>query len=46
MRELIATQIIRQNAAFSLTESQRELLPIAFGSFLDSVSTATGRDLL
>lgn len=28
---------------FGLTEAKRELIPLAFGSFLDSAATATGR---
>lgn len=43
MQELIATQVDDRKQAFGLTETQRELLPLAFGSFLDSVATATGR---
>lgn len=43
MRDMIATQVDDRKQAFGLTETQRELLPLAFGSFLDSVATATGR---
>ena len=43
MQELIATQVADRKQAFGLTDTQRELLPLAFGSFLDSVATATGR---
>ncbi|KAA5538021.1 VWA domain-containing protein [Roseiconus nitratireducens] len=43
MQNLIATQVDDRKQAFVLTETQRELLPLAFGSFLDSVATATGR---
>ncbi len=43
MQELITTQVADRKQAFGLTETQRELLPLAFGSFLDSVATATGR---
>ncbi len=43
MHDLIATQIDDRKPAFSLTKTQRERFPLAFGSFLDSVATATGR---
>ena len=43
MQDLIATQVEDRKQAFALTETHRELLPLAFGSFLDSVATATGR---
>ena len=43
MQDLIVMQVGDRKQAFGLTESQRELLPLAFGSFLDSVATATGR---
>jgi hypothetical protein len=43
MQELIATRVDDRKQAFGLTETQRELLRLAFGSFLDTVATATGR---
>lgn len=43
MQDLISTQVDDRKQAFGLTETQRELLPLAFGSFLDSILTATGR---
>ncbi|QDV85218.1 VWA domain-containing protein [Planctomycetes bacterium TBK1r] len=43
MQNLIATQVEGRKQTLGLTETQRELLPLAFGSFLDSVATATGR---
>lgn len=43
MQGLIATQIDDRKQAFGLTEAQRELLPLAFDSFLDSAATSTGR---
>lgn len=43
MQDLIARQVEDRKQAFGLSESQRELLPLAFGAFLEAVATATGR---
>ncbi len=43
MNDLISTESTKQLATLGLTVSQRELLPLAIGSFLDSAATATGR---
>ncbi|MGI9472368.1 MAG: VWA domain-containing protein [Rubripirellula sp.] len=43
MHDLITTQIDARQRALGLNETQRELLPLAFGPFLDSVATATAR---
>ncbi|EKK01070.1 hypothetical protein RBSH_03588 [Rhodopirellula baltica SH28] len=41
--DLIKTASLPLRPTDALSDSQRELLPLAFGSFLDSVATATGR---
>lgn len=43
MHELIVNASNGQLATFGLTEAKRELIPLAFGSFMDSAATATGR---
>jgi len=41
--DLIQTASLPSRPTDALSDHQRELLPLAFGSFLDSVATATGR---
>lgn len=41
--DLIKTASLPLRPTDALSDSQRELLPLSFGSFLDSVATATGR---